>query len=321
MIQAPDPSYFLLAYFLSETLQDGEQIRFAVSEGSEPIAWTPLNSGRPVLRSSVGEGGVRDPFLIRDTARGRFVVIATDLRVWPDEDWQRAVRHGSRSIVVWESTDLVRWETPQLREIAPATVGNTWAPKAFWSVARNRWLVFWASAIFDEADDRVSSGYQRILVAETPDFSTFTSSRVHLDVGHDVIDLTFLPHAGRWYRFSANAQSAEPRPDIGHHIFEEVGDSLENPAFHPLAVDIGKLDMARAEGPATAAHPSGDRWYLLADEFGLRGYQLFDTDDLPSGIWRHRTDARLPTGARHGSLLPITAGERDRLLAAQWPRV
>jgi hypothetical protein len=316
-MQTEPMDHFLLAYFLSETRSDGEQVRFAVSDSDEPTEWTPLAGGTPILRSSIGERGVRDPFLVR-LRNGGFVLIATDLRVWPDQDWSRAVRGGSRSIVVWESPDLVTWTGPVLHQIAPPEAGNTWAPKAFWSARAGAWLVFWASALFPEGSDRRPGTYQRILVAETRDFRTFGEPRVHLDFGHDVIDLTFLEHEGRWYRFSANAHSPDPTPDRGHHIFEEVGSALEDPEFTTLAVDIGKAVMARAEGPATARHPSKGRWYLLADEFGLRGYQVFETDDLASGIWNHRSDAGLPVGARHGSLLAITTGERDRMLAARW---
>lgn len=317
--QSAAKTHFLLSYFLSETLENGEQVRFAVSDGAEPLHWTVVNGGRPVLPSTVGELGTRDPFLIRDTGRNRFVLIATDLRVWPDEDWNRAVRFGSHSIVVWQSDDLTTWSEPVLRRISPEAAGNTWAPKAFWSAALDRWLVFWASALFDESDSRESGEYQRILVSATSDFVDFTPARIHLDFGHDVIDLTFLEGNDRWYRFSANAQSNEPTPHLGHHIFEEVGPALEQPAFEPLVVDLGKEYMRRAEGPATAKHPTDDRWYLLADEFGLRGYQLFETTDLASGQWRHRADAALPDGARHGSLLAITADERARLLSASWP--
>lgn len=50
------------------------------------------------------------------------------------------------------------------------------------------------------------------------------------------------------------------------------------------------------------------------DEFGLRGYQLFSTGDLATAEWEHLPGADLPDGARHGSVLAITADERARLL-------
>lgn len=309
---------FLLSYFLSEEEPDGEQVRFALSDGPAPTAWTALNGGRPVLSSTVGECGTRDPFLIRDEITGNFVLLATDLKIGPGQDWDRATRGGSDSIIVWESADLVQWDGPFKRRVSNPEAGNTWAPKAFWSPARSAWLVFWASALFAPNTARGPGSHQRMMMAETADFRTFGKPEVYLDPGHDVIDATFLVDGGRWYRFSANAQGSAEDPGRGCHIFGEVGASLEDPAFAALTEDIGKGFMVQAEGPAVAADPAGGRWYLLADEFGLRGYQLFTTTDLAAGLWEHVPEAVLPQGARHGSLLAITAGERARLLEGDW---
>ncbi|MBE1878653.1 carbohydrate binding domain-containing protein [Myceligenerans sp. TRM 65318] len=46
---------------------------------------------------------------------------------------------------------------------------------------------------------------------------------------------------------------------------------------------------------------------------------LFETDDLGSGRWTANLDAELPASPRHGSVIPITAEERDGLLAAYPP--
>ena len=70
-------------------------------------------------------------------------------------------------------------------------------------------------------------------------------------LGHDVIDLTFLEHAGTWYRFSANAHARERTPELGHHVFEERGPALDEPEFEPFVVEIGKRAMRRAEGPGS----------------------------------------------------------------------
>lgn len=309
---------FLLSYFLAEDVADGEQLRFALSDGPTPLSWTPLNGGRPVLSSAVGECGMRDPFVVRDEANGKFVLLATDLKIGSGQDWSRATRYGSDAIIVYESFDLVHWSGPFRRRIAPPDAGNTWAPKAFWSAEREAWLVFWASALFPSGQDRAAGSHQRMMVAATRDFNSFDEPRIYLDQGHDVIDATFLKDGGRYCRFSANAQGPEKSPSHSRHLLCEVGTSLEDPAFMPVAADIGKGVMERAEGPAVAADPAGGRWYLLADEFGLRGYQLFTCTDLSRGRWEHLSDARLPPGARHGSLLALSADEMARLHSAQW---
>ncbi len=59
-----------------------------------------------------------------------------------------------------------------------------------------------------------------------------------------------------------------------------------------------------------------EKWYLFVDEYGLRGCVPFETTDLDSGEWTPSTDYRLPSSPRHGTVLPVTQAEYDRLLAA-----
>ncbi len=56
---------YLFAYFTGEGTADGEQIRYALSRGNDPLHWRELNAGKPVLTSDLGEKGLRDPFVIR----------------------------------------------------------------------------------------------------------------------------------------------------------------------------------------------------------------------------------------------------------------
>ena len=62
-----------------------------------------------MLTSTKGTQGLRDPFLIRSPEGDRFFLIATDLSIGRDGDWDRAQRQGSLYLEVWESTDLVNW--------------------------------------------------------------------------------------------------------------------------------------------------------------------------------------------------------------------
>lgn len=308
------PGGFLLAYFTPDP-GDGEQVRLAVSEGARPDRFRILAGGQPVVRSTVGERGLRDPFLARDSETGGAVLLATDLRVQDSDDWQRTTRRGSRSIAVSRSADLVSWSEPELIEVAPPSAGNAWAPKAFRSPADDEWQVFWASALYDEGP-RDAGSHQRILVAHSPDLRTFSPASTYLDLGHDVIDVTFAAHDGHMLRFSANAQSADPHKEVGFHIFLERGNDLLDPAYLPVAVDVGKPELVRGEGPAVAVSADGAEVYLLIDEFCGRGYTLFSSTDPVAHGFRWEPDAELPPHARHGSLLAVTDIERRRLLAA-----
>src|SRR3712207_7461443 len=58
--------------------------------------------------------------LFRSGTDGAFHILATDLRVWGrgELNWDEWRRHGSRSLIVWDSTDLVTWTGPRTVEIA-----------------------------------------------------------------------------------------------------------------------------------------------------------------------------------------------------------
>ena len=71
-------SAYLFAYFKGDPLPDGEQIYFAISK--DGFHWTDLNSGKPILTSTLGDKGLRDPFILRSHDDSKFYLIATDLK-------------------------------------------------------------------------------------------------------------------------------------------------------------------------------------------------------------------------------------------------
>lgn len=304
-----------MAYFRDEREEHGEQIRLAVSEPGDPTVWTPVAGGDPVLRSTVGENGVRDPFLVRHPPTGRIHLLATDLRIHPDFDWDRPTRHGSRALVAWSTDDLRTWSGPALVEVSPPEAGNTWAPKAVWLADREEFLVVWACALYEPSADRTGGAHQRLLSATTRDFATFSPARVHLDPGHDVIDASLVEHGGRWFRFSVDRHDSPRTLAEGVHITQAVGASPDDPAFRVIRTDVGSPELVRGEGPAVFADSATGWWYLLIDEFALTGYHLFRSRDLLSGEWEEVAGARLPPSARHGSVIPISLAERATLLA------
>ncbi len=138
-------SGYLFAYFTGEDTSEGEQIYFALSNGNNPLDWLELNNGKPVLTSSLGEKGVRDPFLYRSSNGDKFYLIATDLKVFGNGNWHRAVTEGSRNIMLWESTNLIEWSNQRMVEIAPPEAGCAWAPEIHYDKSSCEYIIFWAS--------------------------------------------------------------------------------------------------------------------------------------------------------------------------------
>lgn len=308
---------YMFSYFTGEGTADGEQLYAALSKGDDPLKWRELNDGKPVLTSTLGEKGLRDPFIIRSPEGDKFYQIATDLRIYGNGDWDAAQRSGSKSVMVWESTDLVHWTNQRLVRISPDSAGNTWAPEAYYDTELGAYVVFWASKLYaDEAHS--GDTYNRMMYATTRDFYTFSEPRVWVDRGYSVIDSTMIQHDGTYYRLSKDERNNSSSTPNSKFIFEEKSDKILGD-WTAVAEGIGKGAMNAAEGPLVFKSNTEEKWYAFLDEFGGRGYLPFETTDLDSGTWTPVADYDLPARPRHGTVLPVTQAEYDRLLRSYQP--
>lgn len=309
-----DYSAYLFAYFTGEGTPDAEQVHFAASSEEAPLAFTQLGGGAAVLRSTLGTCGVRDPFLVRNEISGGFHIVGTDLSIFHDADWERATRWGSRSIIIWDSPDLVTWSEPRLAVVAPPNAGCAWAPEAFFDTDRGEYVVVWSSPLYSDADpERIDPAHLCVLYSCTRDFRAFTEPIVYLDPGHSVIDTTFLERNGVTYRFTKDERPRSPKLPTGKHVYQEAGPSGILGDFTFVAAGVGSTHLTQGEGPIAVNSPDGRTSYLLIDEFGGGGYVALQSDDPGTGVWSPAPEAKLPAGARHGSLLPITTAERSAL--------
>ncbi|MFF7445466.1 MULTISPECIES: family 43 glycosylhydrolase [unclassified Streptomyces] len=309
---------YMFSYFTGEGTADGEQLYAALSKGNDPLKWRELNDGKPVLTSTLGEKGLRDPFIIRSPEGDKFYQIATDLRIYGNGDWDASQRTGSKSIMVWESTDLVHWTNQRLVKVSPDSAGNTWAPEAFYDAKLGAYVVFWASKLYDN-EAHSGDTYNRMMYATTRDFYTFSEPKVWIDRGYSVIDSTMIQHDGTYYRLSKDERNNTSSTPNSKFIFEEKSHSILDPSWTAVAEGIGKGAMSAAEGPLVFKSNTEDKWYAFLDEFGGRGYIPFETTDLDSGTWTPSTGYDLPSKPRHGTVLPVTQAEYDRLLRAYQP--
>src|SRR5258708_530555 len=76
---------FLFVTFNSEATPMSEQIYFGLSK--DGINWEALNDTKPVLVSTLGERGVRDPYILRSHDGKKFYLLATDLSIHLNRDW------------------------------------------------------------------------------------------------------------------------------------------------------------------------------------------------------------------------------------------
>jgi hypothetical protein len=315
---------YLFSYFMGEGTADGEQIYSALSKANDPISYQQVKIPKPVLTSTLGTKGLRDPFIIRSPEGDKFYQIATDLKIDGNGDGDASQRTGSKSIMVWESTDLVNWTDQRLVKVSPDTAGNTWAPEAYYDETLGAYVVFWASNLYDAADTgHTGSTYNRLMYATTRDFYTFSEPKVWKDPGYSATDSTMIEHNGTYYRFTKDEPNTNSDSPCNKFITEEKSTSILNTDYDFVGDCIGwdSWDSISAgEGPLVFKSNTEDRWYLFSEEHGGRGYTPFTTTDLDSGKWTKVTDSySLPRNARHGTVLPITQAEYDRLLTAYRP--
>jgi hypothetical protein len=312
-------------YFTGEGNSNGEQIYSAASKGNDPLNWTELNNGQPVLKSSLGEMGVRDPFVMRSPDGDKFYLLATDLKINGGRGWDAEQRTGSRSIMIWESTDLVHWSQERSAQVAPPSAGNTWAPEAFWDAKRGDYVVFWASKLYADNDpNHTGDSYNRMMYATTRDFVTFSAPKVWIDPGYSVIDSTVIQNNGTYYRFTKDERNNTSSSPCSKYILEQKSTDLLDPNYDFVAECIGKATvdspgLSAGEGPTGFKSNTENKWYLFIDEYGGRGYVPFETTDLNSGKWTMSTGAHLPASPRHGTVLPVTQAELNRLTAPPAP--
>lgn len=313
---------YVFSYFTGEGHSDGEQVYFAASRGNDPLHWDELNAGKPVLTSTMGDEGVRDPFIIRSPEGDKFYLIATDLKIYGNGNWDAVQRHGSRYIEVWESTDLVHWSEQRHVRVSPASAGNTWAPEAYYDESIGAYVVFWASKLYAEDDpEHTGSTYNRMMYATTRDFRTFSQPKVWVDPGYSVIDSTVIKDGETYYRFTKDERNNTSTTPCSKFILAEKSTELRDLEWDFVADCIGKENadspgISRGEGPTVFKSNTEEKWYLFIDEFGGRGYVPFETTDLSSGKWTMSSDYDLPARPRHGTVLPVTSAELDRVREA-----
>ncbi|MHB8129483.1 MAG: family 43 glycosylhydrolase [Mobilitalea sp.] len=294
---------YLFVYFTGDS-DAGEQVYFSISK--DGLHWKDLNEGNPVLISSGGEKGVRDPFIIRSANGSKYYIIATDLRIESGKGWSAAQYKGSRAIVIWESVDLVHWSKERIVEVGIPEAGCVWAPEAIYDSQSEDYLVFWASMVKEEGE---ISAKQRIYCSKTKDFLTFSKAEKYIERDNHVIDTTITWENGYYYRIS--------KDETTQNIKIDKGNDLLHGSFVPVSAP--KLEqLIGVEGPVAFQFNGSTDWCLMVDHFATNaGYLPLISNNLSSGEFQVLDSIDYDMGKnkkRHGSVLKITQLEYDTLI-------
>lgn len=208
----------------------------------------------------------------------------------------------------------------------------------------------------DSPAARPDATYNRLMVAVTKDFVTFGEPYPWVDVqrgpdgsGFGTIDATVAVENGVYYRFVKDEATMTVREERSTRFEATVKDSYPGPYAPDGPQDEWTLVADRigvgspngyggtfdgGEGPSIfPANPgdgSGFDWYLFIDQpryhHGPNHYVPFATRNIadPNGwtcVGDLMPESHMPVNAdggrpRHGTVIPVTAEERDRLIAA-----
>ncbi len=303
---------YLLVHFTGES-ESGEQTYMSVS--TDGMHWTDLNNSQPVLRSTVGEKGVRDHSIVRSPDGSKYWILATDLRIASGKGWDTAMHRGSTKLVIWESSDLVHWSAPRLADVAGAipNAGCAWAPEAIWDPESNAYIVYWTTISPRDGKDK-----PRIYYAKTTDFVTFTSPQLYIERPGDqsIIDTQILEVAGsvggyKYVRASGDGQITLEGSQSILGSWTTIGDLSQ----------VG-LTGQMVEGPILFKFNGETKWGLWVDQYASgKGYLPLTSINMGSAQnWQKAPDGSYNLGAshkRHGGILPLSDAELNRL-TTQW---
>ncbi len=313
---------YLFAYFTADTLA-GENIHLAASQGNSAMSWDVLNGGSPVLTSSEGTRGLRDPFILRSAEGDRFFLIATDLSIGSGTSWDSALDNGSTYLEIWESTDLTTWSEQRHVEVSGPFASMTWAPEAYWDEAAGEYVVYWSSRLFLDATrpyDKAGTPnytYSKVMYSTTRDFVSFTPAKVWQEAG-DRIDSTVIEDDGTFYRFTKEVTGCvdivqESSPSLraltvpGDYAWETDASCISKTARNTTRTTEGPTIFRANQGDTSLPAGVAEGFYLFVDDFTGAGYLPLFSESLENPQWQTVAGA-LPR-SRHGSVLPVTLGQ------------
>ena len=300
---------YLFTYFTGNA-PDKEQICYALSD--DGYNYTPLNGGNPVISSDTiaYTQCVRDPHILRCEDGKTFYMVVTDMK--SSLGWA-----SNRGMVLLKSTDLVNWQHSAINFPTkyPKQWGNVtrvWAPETIFDRNAGKYMVFYSLRTNDEDSfDRIYYSYVN------DDFTDLEGEPQYLfDRGTATIDgdIVYNPSDGLYHLFF--------KSEGGRGIFQATSRTLTAEPGKPLGsqwtVHEAHVDQTevQVEGVGVCQSIDGKSWIVMYDCYTSHYYQFCKSPDLKHFEVVQNTATEGKFTPRHGTIIPITQAEKDRLIAA-----
>lgn len=245
--------------------------------------WNDLDT--VLLQPKVGNQKVmRDPSMAQGPD-GTFHLVWTS-------SWRGDLGFGYAS-----SKDLFNWSEQQFIPVMqhePTTV-NTWAPELFYDDEQKQYIIIWASCIpgrFERGIEEDSNNH-RMYITTTPDFKTFSDTKLFIDPKFSVIDAVIVKRKKDDYVLVLKDNT---RPE--RNIKVAFGTSPLGPW-----TNISKpFSDNFTEGPSVVKLK--DEWLIYFDSYRKKIYEAVATKDFVE-FYNVTTKVRVPEGHKHGTIVPV----------------
>ena len=301
---AEDPNEmvaYLFTYFNSNDPKD-EQICYALSD--DGYNYTPLNDGMPVIESDTiaFTQCVRDPHILRCEDGKTFYMVVTDMK--SSLGWS-----SNRGMVLLKSTDLINWTHSVINFPTRYTkewknVIRVWAPETIYDHKAGKYMVFYSLRTSDHGSyDKIYYQYAN------KDFTDLEGEPKWLfDAGNATINGDIVYNeADQLYHLFYKQES-------GRGIYQAVAKNLTD-KWQMLEGNVEQTKEA-VEGVGVCKAIDGKSWIIMYDCYGSGHYQFCKSEDLKTFQFIQNTKTKGKFTPRHGTIIPITRAEKERLLKA-----
>ena len=290
---------YLFTYFNSNDPKD-EQICYAISD--DGYNFTPLNNGDPVIESDTIAltQCVRDPHILRGEDGKTFYMVVTDMK--SNLGWS-----SNRGMVLLKSTDLIHWQHSTINFPTRYTktwknVIRVWAPETIYDRKAGKYMVFYSLRTSDEGSyDKIYYQYAN------EDFTDLEGEPKWLfDAGNATIDGDIVYNeADQMYHLFYKQES-------GRGIYQAVAKNLTD-KWQMLDGNVEQTKEA-VEGVGVCKSLDGKSWIIMYDCYANGHYQFCKSEDLKTFQFVQNTETKGKFTPRHGTIIPITRAEKERLL-------
>ena len=252
--------------------------------------------------------GLRDPHILRGED-GYFYMVATDMR--SALGWS-----SNRGMVLMRSSDLVHWQTSTVHFPTRysgtyfANVTRVWAPETIYDPVAGKYLIYFSIL----TNDGVVT-YDKVFYAyANADFTDLESEPIYFyDRGGATIDMdiVFNENDGLYHAFYKNEGAGG--------ICQVTATSLTAPEGQEgsqWSSASGTLQQTTeaVEGSGVFRLINSDDWILMYDCYMNGHYQFCSSRDLFQFTFRKNTATSGAFTPRHGTVIPITEEEYQRLI-------